>query len=394
VTGCLSGLTPVRFIDVIVKNVVRRKTRSALTASGLAAAVAASTALLSLTWGYAGSAARFYSARGVDLVVVRAGVADRSTSNLDAALVGRLASLPGVAAAEGSLTERVAFGGGSVVGVPLQGLDPDGFAIKALTVVSGRPLHPGDRHQILLGTALAKSLEKKLGETVQIEGTKFQVAGLFHSDDLMDAATAVAVLADVQELSERPHGVSEIQIRMASPGKGENDAALRQLCAQIEALHDDRGEPLGLRALPTTEFVNSDANLQLATATAWGTSIMAIVLSLFITLNTMLVSVLERTREFGMLRAVGWRRARIVWMILGEALVIGFVAALVGTLGAWCFVGALAAWPSMQSIVNSRLSPAAVFCGASITVAAGLIGSFYPAYRGATISPTEALRHE
>ena len=89
-----------RFIDVIVKNVVRRKTRSALTASGLAAAVAASTALLSLTWGYAGTAARSYASRGVDIVVVRAGVAERSTSNLDASIVQRVSRLPGVAAAE------------------------------------------------------------------------------------------------------------------------------------------------------------------------------------------------------------------------------------------------------------------------------------------------------
>ncbi len=204
-----------RFFDVILKNVVRRKARSALAASGLAAAVAASTALLSLTWGFADSAAQSYTSRGVDIVVVRAGVTDRSTSNLDAALVRRVAALPGVATAEGTLTERVAFGGGSVVGVPLQGLDPGGAAIKAFSIVSGRALQPGDRHQLLLGTALAKSLEKKLGDAVQIEGTRFQVAGLFRTDDLLLAATAVGVLADVQELSERPHGVSEIQIRAA-----------------------------------------------------------------------------------------------------------------------------------------------------------------------------------
>ncbi len=166
------------------------------------------------------------------------------------------------------------------------------------------------------------------------------------------------------------------------------------MCRQIEALRDDHGEPLGLKALPTTEFVNSDTNLQLATATAWGTSILAIVLSLFMTLNTMLVSVLERTKEFGMLRAVGWRRNRIVRMILGESLVIGILAAFVGTIGAWCLVTALASSPSLQSIIPTGLSPLAVLCGASITMAAGIVGSFYPAFRGASISPTEALRHE
>jgi len=384
----------VRFIDVIVKNLVRRKTRAALTAAGLTAAVATSTASLSITWSYAGSNAGFYAQRGVDLVVVRAGIADRSTSNLNAAIVAQLAALPDVAAADGSLTDRVSFGRDAVLGIPLQGLDPAGFASKALMIVSGRALHADDRHQVLLGTALANSLGKKPGQVVTIEGTTFQVVGLFRSDDLLDSSTAVALLADVQELSEGPGAVSEIQVRMASAAKDDNDAVLRRLCGQIEALRDSRGKPLGLKALPTRQFVDSNAILRLSTATAWGTSLLAVVLSLLGMLNTMLMSVLERTPEFGMLRAVGWRRARIVRMILGESLLIGLAAALVGTAAAWCFVRVMAAWSVTQSIVNPQLSTTAVLCGVTIALAAGLIGSLYPAYRGATISPIEALRYE
>ena len=72
----------------------------------------------------------------------------------------------------------------------------------------------------------------------------------------------------------------------------------------------------------------------------------------------------------------------------------GLLAAAAGTLGAWCLLTALGSWASLQSIIHAGLSPMAVLCGASITVAAGIAGSFYPAFRGASISPTEALRHE
>ncbi|HXY37427.1 MAG TPA: hypothetical protein VEI07_24580, partial [Planctomycetaceae bacterium] len=95
------------FVEVIAKNLFRRKLRTLLTVAGLAAAVATSTALLSSAWSFAASSNAYYSARGVDIVVVRAGVAERITSSLNAALVGRLRELPDVAGAEGSLTEMV-----------------------------------------------------------------------------------------------------------------------------------------------------------------------------------------------------------------------------------------------------------------------------------------------
>ena len=74
------------FVEVIAKNLLRRKLRTMLTVAGLAAAVATSTALLSSAWSFADSSAAYYSSRGVDVVVVRAGVSERITSSLSASL--------------------------------------------------------------------------------------------------------------------------------------------------------------------------------------------------------------------------------------------------------------------------------------------------------------------
>jgi putative ABC transport system permease protein len=384
----------VGFSAVILKNLLRRKTRSGLTIAGLGAAVATAIALLNMAWGYARATVDLYARRGIDLVVIRAGVANRSSSNLSSALVARISQLPMVAEAEGSLTEQVSFGKETLVGIPLQGLDPDGFSIKTLTIAAGRTLTAADRNKVLLGTALAESLGKRTEDSVEIEGTSFQVVGLFRTDDPLEAATAIARLSDVQQLFDRPATVTEVQVHVASPANADREADIRRVCGLVEGLADNRGLPVGLKAYPTEQFVNGETTLQLATTVAWGTSFLAIGLSLFGVLNTMLMSTFERTREFGMLRAIGWRRGRILRMIVGESLVMSAVAALGGIGVAWCVLQILADWAATQSIVSPDLVPGSVLCGIALAFVAGLIGAIYPAYRGATISPVEALRYE
>jgi putative ABC transport system permease protein len=109
-------------------------------------------------------------------------------------------------------------------------------------------------------------------------------------------------------------------------------------------------------------------------------------------LNTMLMSVLERTRELGILRAIGWTRGRVIRLILGESLVIGLAGSIVGALFAAVFLQFLAAWSFTRNIVQPGLSLSAVVSAVAIMLAAALAGSCYPAYRGASVSPTEALR--
>jgi putative ABC transport system permease protein len=380
------------FLEVIAKNLLRRKLRTLLTVSGLAAAVATSTALLSSAWSFAASSHTYYSSRGVDIVVVRAGVSERITSSLSATLVGRLRELPEVAGAEGSLTEMVSLGERALIGIPMHGLDPAGWTATKIDVARGRPLSASDRHTVLLGKALAEGLKKGPGETVAIERTPFQIAGVFESADAIEANTIVAPIADVEELMGRPGQVSEFQIR-AVP-EAANDAGIARLCSQIEALRDPAGRSLGFKALPTRQFVDTDTETRLTGAMAWGTSVVAVGLSLVAMLNTMLMSVLERTKEFGLLRAIGWSRSRVIRMILGESLAIGLAAAFVGTIGAGLFVRALGTWSYTRNFVQPSLSTSAIVLGIALTLVAGVAGSFYPAYRAATSVPLSALHFE
>ena len=92
------------------------------------------------------------------------------------------------------------------------------------------------------------------------------------------------------------------------------------------------GLGLGVSAMATDEYVATDTKIQVAKAMAWSTSAIALVIGAIGMLNTMIVSVFERTSEIGVLRAIGWRKSRIFRMILMESGILCVAGAVFGTL--------------------------------------------------------------
>ena len=108
----------------------------------------------------------------------------------------------------------------------------------------------------------------------------------------------------------------------------------------------------------------------------------------------MVMSVFERTREIGILRAIGWRPGRVVWMILLESVLLSMAGAVVGTVGAIGLTWFLSSLPAVGGLVRSDTSITIIVEGFLIALLVGLIGAAYPAFRGARLMPTEAIRHE
>jgi len=380
------------FSQVILKNLQRRATRTFMTVAGLAVAVAAVATLWNIAWGYADSAGQYYATRGTDIVVVRAGVSNRLTSSLREDLLSSLASLPGVASVDGSLTEMVSLGDSHLIGVPLRGVRLNGSTLAQLSISEGLSLASDDPGAVLLGNGLAATLKKRSGEKMEIEGRIYHVAGIFSATNPFDANSIVAPLDAVQQLMERPRVVSEIQIRVVDSWR--NEGSLNTLCRSIEEMRDAQDEPLGLKAQRTQEFVDSATESSLGKAMAWATTAIVLSLSLIGMLNTMLMSVFERTRELGILRAIGWRRSRVIRMILGESFVISLIAAGFGLGASWLLLHGMSYWPRTSLLVPHGLSETAMIAGLLAAMFAGVAGSIYPAVRASSIPPIEALHHE
>ena len=127
---------------------------------------------------------------------------------------------------------------------------------------------------------------------------------------------------------------------------------------------------------------------------AWVTSTIALLIGSIGMLNTLMMAVFERTREIAMLRALGWRRRKIVSLILGEATVLCLGGAMIGVSLAFVFVKGLSSMPAAGRMVSGDLSWEVVLQGFVIALLLGFIGGLYPAWTAARMTPVEGLRHD
>jgi putative ABC transport system permease protein len=373
------------FLTIVFKNTIRRPLRSALTVIAIAVAVGTVDALVGVASGFEKTFLSLYKGVGVDLVVVRAGAKQRLNSTIEESLADKMRQIPDVAEVIPGLADVVSFEESGLLGVVLQGLVPETKVFEHLSFVSGRSLRKDDEKAAVIGTVLAKNLDKKVGDTIELFDDKFQVVGIYHSSNVFEEGAVSIPLAQLQRLMERQGQVTGFSVIMKN---SRDKVALDRARKEIESLAH------GLTALPTDEHVKSVTEIQLAKAMAWLTSAVALLIGGFGMMNTMVMSVHERTREIGILRAIGWGRVRVVRMILLEALVIGVVGAVVGGIGASILVLLLTKVPTVSGLIDGRIEPRFFVYGLLLALAVGLIGGLLPAYRASRLLPTVALRYE
>jgi putative ABC transport system permease protein len=370
------------FLTLIARNMLGRPSRTALTVLGLGVGIAAVVMLTGISWGFERSMMVVYRERKIDLVVVRAGLSDTLSSSLDESLGEQIRAIPGVEAIAKSLMDAIAFEESNLVSVLANGWEPGGLLIQGLRILKGRGLEPGDAGRVILGRILALNLGKKVGDSVSISGEPFQVVGIYESDSLFETGGLVVPLPELQRMMGRKGTVTGFVVR-AGPGVDP-----KELGKTIEAKLG------GVAAVPARDFVQGNVQIRLAHAMAGATIGVALVLGSIGLLNTMAMAVFERTGEIGLLRALGWRRSRIVALLMGEAVALGMAGVVVGALLAILGMRALMLAPTSRGFIDQRLPPAAFLIGLAMGVCLSVLGGLGPAWRASRLDPTEALRHE
>ncbi|MFC2158810.1 ABC transporter permease [Acidobacteriota bacterium] len=288
------------------------------------------------------------------------------------------------------------------------------FDIRS-TIVEGEFLEP-DEPMMLIGSDLARDLMLKVGDTCVIRmftstedfvwnALDLEVKGIFQTDNpQVNMGTIFIPLSIARGALSLDKEVTEIAIRLTSreivdPLKEEISAALTSHSEQLEVVTYKE---------QMTEF------LEMLKMRSQAQALFPLIMLLIATLgivNTMLMAVLERVREIGMLQAMGMKRWDIMKLFILEGAFIGFFGSIVG-----CIIGALGGWylevkgfnmgglgQEVSDMIASVYPARDVFYGdltlgvLVFTLVFGtvvsILASLYPAYRAVKIDPIKALRH-
>lgn len=371
-------------LNQILKNLWRRKMRTALTVAGIAVGVALIVTLGALGAGMRTGYGDMFGGSGADLILMQRGAYDITLSGVDEEVVAQVAALSEVEAATGMIVGNL-----TAPGMPyffVFGYALDGFAIERFKVVAGEPLgtaRAGGRgsRELLLGEKAAEALKLGVGDTLQLTGGTFHIRGIYATGSGFEDAAAVISLTDAQQLFQKHRQVGAVQIKLKDVRQSE---AVRVKLARLFPR---------LTASQSSEVADQQDMVSMIEGFAWGIALLAVVIGGVGMMNTVMMSTFERTREIGTLRALGWSRRRVLVMVLGESLALGLVGGAVG-----CVAGAALLYPLSQqpalSFLQGRLSAELLVQGLVTAVLLGAVGGLYPAGWASRLLPVEAMRYE
>lgn len=382
-------------LALALKNLARRPLRSLLTLGGLASAVAFLACLLAFSEGYRSGLRRELDGMGMQLMLVPLGCPFDAAAQV---LKGRAleTSLPESALAAARRDPDVALAS-PIFAAALPrpalgrtdlwvGVDDTARQMRSWwKLESGR--WPTDPEDVLLGAEAAQAELRQPGDRFYSPETKrtLTVCGVLTRSGTSDDSQFFVPLKTAQEMFSKPGRLTGIALRLTDPARlGDASKRLQEVP--------------GAQVVTLTEMIGTFLNLMgAARALMLGVALVAVAIGSLSVFNTMLSATLERTRELGVLRAVGVSRAGIFTLLALEALLITLLGTLAG------FLLARLLGPGIETLVRPflPLAPAAPLPPLTLSTVAqcfalmagvGLLAGAFPAWRACRIEPAEALR--
>lgn len=369
--------TRLPFGGMAMQNLWRRQTRTLLTLGAIGITVGSIMALDSILQGSTDALTEMVG--GAEIVIRQTDAPDTSVAVVDERVGDRVAGLPGVQGVSGMMLAAVANPDASFF--LILGYSPNEPAIQRFKIIEGERITSNG--QIMLGQKIADVLKLGVGDTLVQGGRRFRITGIYTGDAAWEELGGITTLRDAQTIAGRPRQVTFFYVDLA-PGA---DADV--MTETINGMFD--GE---ITANLSGEFADQLPDMKASETSSNGITVMAIIVGGIAMMNTMLMSVLERTREIGVLRALGWKQRAILRLIINESAIVGVAGLVIGTIIAFMMIGALRLIPLFGEAIDASWD-VSVFSKAFITaILLSLIGGILPAYRATRLQPVEALRYE
>jgi len=374
-------------IDVAVKNIFRQKTRTALTITGILIGIGTVVALGSISEGIYSMITEEMQFLGGTIMVYSKGSSGFMTgfegSEITEENVEEFEDFSGVKEVVPYVMRigEIKIGQGPtsmIFGIAPK--DIDFFKSRGTELDSGREIEEGDTYQALIGYKYAEENSLEVGDSIELKKNSFEIVGIIEeiNSDIdnsiiipVDTMMNIYNMDNYKSLFIVPEDVTKIDV----------------VAEDLKSSFDD------FEFTTSTDIINQMASIvdTIRFFTIGISSIAAVVGGLGV-MNTMIMSVLERRREIGIMKAIGATNKYILTQILIESVMISLIGGLIGIL-----IGGLGSY-SLR-FVSAGLARAEVTINLVVgsllfAISLGLIGGLYPAWKAAKLDPIEAIRYE
>jgi len=398
------GIVDLELFHVASKNLRGRGFRSFLTILGVVIGIAAIVALIAVGEGLNQSVSQQFQSLGTDTLFVLPGggfieSAFAKLSDDDADTIEEVKGVDFAAAIYVS-SQQIEFKD-KKYGITIIGLEPEKIdklsVIGMANVAEGRKLTESDTSGVVLGSNFSSRITKNeigLRQSIEIEGKKFKVVGVLEEATNNFARmfnTAIIMNSDeLKRISDTE--ISPMRIIVNILPSEEMEEIKERISDHLE---DDHGKKdFQIMDLQQISEIAGDV-VGMISLVLIGIAAISLLVGGIGIMNTMLMSVMERTKEIGVMKAIGATTPRIISIFVVEAGLIGLIGGIIGLILGIATATLISILAEMAGLpLSTVVTPELIIGALAFSMTVGMIAGVYPAVRAASVDPVEALRYE